>query len=136
MIKLCKKYYTKYREVINYLIAGVLTTIVSIISFELFKNIFKIHYIISNILSWTVAVIFAYIINRRFVFNSKTTDKQKIKEFINFIACRIATLVIETAFLYLMVDIIKINTDIAKLIAQFITIVLNYIFSKFFTFKK
>ena len=136
MIELCKKYYKKYKEVINYLIAGFLTTMVAIISFEIFKNIFHIHYIISNILSWIVAVIFAYVINRRFVFNSKTTDKQKMKEFINFIACRIATLVIETAFMYLMVDIIKINADIAKLIAQFVTIVLNYVFSKFFTFKK
>ena len=128
--------YQKYKEIINYLIAGVLTTIISILSYELFKNIFHIHYLISNVLSWIVAVIFAYYINRIFVFNSKTKSKEKLKEFINFIACRIATLVIETLVMYLMVDIIKLNSDIAKIIAQFITIVLNYIFSKFLTFKK
>lgn len=131
-----KKLYQKYKQIINYLIAGVLTTIISILSYELFKNVFHIHYLISNVLSWIVAVIFAYYINRIFVFNSKTKNKEKLKEFINFIACRIATLVIETIVMYLMVDIIKLNSDIAKIIAQFITIVLNYIFSKFLTFKK
>ena len=130
------KIYNKYKEIINYLIAGVLTTIVSILSYELFKNILNIHYLISNILSWIVAVIFAYIINSKYVFESDKKNKQKIKEFISFVSCRILTLLIETLTMYLMVDIIKINSDISKIIAQFIVLVLNYLLSKFLTFKK
>ena len=126
--------YKKYKEIINYLIAGVLTTIVSILSYVLFKNIFHIHYIISNIISWIIAVTFAYIINSKYVFESD--KKNKIKEFISFVSCRILSLIIETIAMYLMVDIITINDDISKIIAQFIVLVLNYIFSKFLTFKK
>ena len=62
-MKKITKIYNKYKEIINYLIAGVLTTVVSILSYELFKNIFNIHYIISNVLSWIIAVTFAYIVN-------------------------------------------------------------------------
>lgn len=130
------KLYKKYKEIINYLIAGVLTTIVSILSYELFKNVFHIHYIISNIISWIIAVTFAYIINRKFVFESNKKNKEKIKEFISFVSYRILSLIIETISIYLMVDIIKLNSDISKIIAQFIVLVLNYLFSKFFTFKK
>lgn len=130
------KLYKKYKEIINYLIAGVLTTIVSILSYELFKNVFHIHYIISNIISWIIAVTFAYIINSKFVFESNKKNKEKIKEFISFVSCRILSLIIETISMYLMVDIIKLNSDISKIIAQFIVLVLNYLFSKFFTFKK
>ena len=130
------KLYKKYKEIINYLIAGILTTIVSILSYEILKNILNIHYIISNILSWIVAVIFAYIINRKYVFESNKQSKQKIKEFISFVSCRILSLLIETLSMYIMVDLIKLNSDIAKIIAQFIVLVLNYLFSKFLTFKK
>ena len=128
--------YKKYKEIINYLIAGVLTTIVSILSYILFKNICNIHYIISNILSWIIAVISAYIINSKYVFESNKKNKGKIREFISFVSCRILSLIIETIAMYLMVDIITINDDISKIIAQFIVLVLNYIFSKFLTFKK
>lgn len=135
-MKKITKIYNKYKEIINYLIAGVLTTVVSILSYELFKNIFNIHYIISNVLSWIIAVTFAYIVNSKYVFESNKKDKQKIKEFVSFVSCRILSLLIETLSMYLMVDIIKTNSDIAKIIAQFIVLVLNYLFSKFFTFKK
>lgn len=130
------KLYKKYKEIINYLIAGILTTIVSILSYELFKNVFHVHYIISNIISWIIAVTFAYIINSKFVFESNKKNKEKIKEFISFVSYRILSLIIETISIYLMVDIIKLNSDISKIIAQFIVLVLNYLFSKFFTFKK
>ena len=130
------KLYKKYKEIINYLIAGILTTIVSILSYEIFKNILNIYYITSNVISWIIAVIFAYFINSKYVFNSNKQNKQRIKEFISFVSCRILSLLIETLSMYIMVDLIKLNSDIAKIIAQFIVLVLNYIFSKFLTFKK
>lgn len=122
----------KYDEIIRYIIAGILTTIVSIASYNLLRNI-NIDYKICTILSWILAVIFAYFINKLFVFKSQ---KNNIKEFINFILARLLSLFIEFIFMIIMVDLISINDRIAKLIVQFIVLVLNYIFSKFFVFKK
>lgn len=122
----------KYDEIIRYIIAGILTTIVSIASYNLLRNI-NIDYKICTILSWILAVIFAYFINKLFVFKSK---KNNIKEFINFILARLLSLFIEFIFMIIMVDLISINDRIAKLIVQFIVLVLNYVFSKFFVFKK
>lgn len=122
----------KYEEVIRYIIAGILTTIISIISYNLFRNI-NIDYKISTILSWILAVIFAYFINKIFVFKKKNND---IKEFINFVFARIISLIIEFISMLIMVDLISINDRLSKLMVQIIVLVLNYIFSKFFVFKK
>ena len=130
------KLYKKYKEIINYLIVGVLTTVVSIASYEIFKNVFHIHYIISNVLSWIAAVTFAYFANRIYVFESKSKGKEQLLEFISFVKYRILSLLIDTACMYCLVDILKVDDDIAKIIVQFIVVVLNYVFSKFFTFKK
>ena len=122
----------KYDEIIRYIIAGILTTIVSIASYNLLRNI-NIDYKICTILSWILAVIFAYFINKLFVFKSQ---KNNIKEFINFILARLLSLFIEFIFMMIMVDFININDRIAKLIVQVVVLVLNYVFSKFFVFKK
>ena len=130
-----KKLYIKYKEIINYLIAGFLTLIVSISSYALLTKILHIHYIISNIVSWIIAVLFAYYVNRKFVFGSTSTKKEKTKEIINFFKYRILSLIIETILMYLLVDIISINDLVSKVIVQIIVIILNYIFSKFLIFK-
>jgi len=126
--------YNKYKEIINYLIFGVLTTIVSILSYALFTRIFYIDIYISSILSWIIAVTFAFITNRIFVFNSK--EKNIILELIKFYLSRLASLGIELLLMYLFVKIFNINDMISKIIVQGIVIVLNYIFSKIFVFKK
>jgi len=126
--------YNKYKEIINYLIFGVLTTIVSILSYALFTRIFHIDIYISSVLSWILAVTFAFITNRIFVFNSK--EKNIILELIKFYLSRLASLGIELLLMYLFVKIFNINDMISKIIVQGIVIVLNYIFSKIFVFKK
>ncbi len=133
--------YKKYQEIINYLIVGVLTTVVSIVTYFLFSLILDIEnnilFILANVLSWICAVIFAYITNKKFVFNTTTSNKkEEIKVFSMFVSSRITTLLIELAFMFVTVKIILINDKIAKVIAQFIVIVLNYILSKLFVFKK
>ncbi len=133
--------YKKYQEIINYLIVGVLTTVVSIVTYFLFSLVLDIEnnilFILANILSWICAVIFAYITNKKFVFNTTTSNKkEEIKVFSMFVSSRITTLLIELAFMFVTVKIILINDKIAKVIAQFIVIVLNYILSKLFVFKK
>jgi len=127
------KLYKKYEEIINYLIFGVLTTVVSILSYALFTRIFSLNYFVSNILSWIISVTFAFITNKIYVFKSK--ENNILNEAIKFYLSRITSLLIELIIMYLAVDILSINDMISKIVVQFIVIVLNYIFSKIFVFK-
>ncbi|MBR4950199.1 MAG: GtrA family protein [Clostridia bacterium] len=133
--------YKKYKEIINYLVMGVLTTLVSIVSYFILSSIYDIEntiwFTIANLLSWIFAVIFAYVTNKKFVFESKTSDKKETaKEFILFVSSRISTFLIELLFMFLTVKVFLMNDKIAKVIAQVIVIVLNYLLSKIFVFKK
>jgi len=127
------KIYKKYEEIINYLIFGVLTTVVSILSYALFTRFLHFNYILSNVLSWIISVTFAFITNKLYVF--KSNDCKILKEGIKFYFSRITSLLIELFVMYLMVDIFNLNDLISKIVVQFIVIVLNYIFSKLFVFK-
>ena len=138
---LIKKFCTK--EFIFYLIFGVLTTIVSlsvyyfcVLTFLNPNNAFQLQ--IANILSWILAVAFAYVTNRKFVFESDNRNKRK--EFMNFIISRLATLLLDMFIMWFFVTILKLNTDlyvlIFTLISQVLVIIGNYVFSKLFVFKK
>ena len=126
--------YKKYKEIINYLIFGGLTTLISIVTYAVFTKAFHIDYLIGNVLSWVIAVLFAYITNKLFVFESKS--KKNIKEITSFFFFRIISLVMEMVILYIFVDMLHIDDLITKIIAQVIVIISNYIFSKVFVFKK
>lgn len=126
--------YKKYKEIINYLIFGGLTTLISIVTYALFAKVFNIDYLISNVLSWIIAVLFAYITNKIFVFESKS--KKNIKEITSFFFFRVVSLIMEMVILYIFVDMLYIDDLVTKIIAQVIVIVANYIFSKVFVFKK
>ena len=125
------------KETISYVIFGILTTIVNLISYYFFSNIININYLISNTISWIISVVFAYITNKFYVFNSK--DKRKdvmVNEFIKFVNCRLTSGVIEILLLFLLVDMMKVNDIISKLAIGVIVVVLNFIFSKIFVFQK
>ena len=126
--------YKKYKEIINYLFIGGCTTIVSLLTYTLFLEVFKVHYQISNIISWIFAVTFAYITNKMFVFNSK--NKNLLKEIYLFVKYRIFSLLVDILLMYLLIDVLKINELISKLFVQIIIVILNYVFSKLFVFKK
>lgn len=132
MIKLITKYYQKYQELINYVIVGGLTTVVSIGSYALFRLF--MYYQLANILSWVCAVTFAYYTNRKFVFRSQ--NKNIIKELYIFVTLRLLSLISEIGVMYLLVSILDFNDLISKVVVQFIVLALNYIFSKIFVFKK
>ena len=143
MIKRIKELYIKYKEIINYLIFGVLTTLVNLITKYILlftildpTNGFQLQ--IAIIISWIVAVIFAYFTNRKFVFESK--NQNKLKEFISFVVARIATLLLEMFIMWSFVTLLKLDSDlyvvIFTLVAQVAVIIGNYIFSKLFVFKK
>ena len=138
-----KSLYEKYREIINYLIFGVLTTIVNIgTKFALLFTIFDaknaVELQLAIIISWILAVLFAYITNRKFVFESK--NKNKIKELISFFSARIATLLLEMFIMWFFITLLKLNSDIYVIIftilTQILVVVGNYILSKIFVFKK
>lgn len=129
----------KNKEIINYLIVGILTTLISITSYAILTITVlnpnnEIQLQIANIISWIIAVIFAYITNKKYVFESK--EKNIKKEFTKFTTSRITTLLIEMLFMYIFVSILKYNDKIMKVIAQLVVIILNYVFSKIFVFKE
>ena len=129
----------KHREIISYLIVGVLTTIVSygvyyILTISFLDPNNKIELQIANIISWICAVIFAYFTNRKYVFKSK--EKDILKEGSKFCLSRIATLLLDMLTMFIMVSILHINDRIAKLVSQVIVTIGNYIISKFMVFKR
>lgn len=129
--------FRKYNEFIRYFIVGVLTTIVSLTTYYLLTIAFldpkkAIELQIANVISWIIAVIFAYITNRIFVFKSKSV--KILKEFFLFSCSRIVTLVIDMFMMFMMVTVFNVNDRLSKLIVQIIIIFLNYLFSKFFVF--
>lgn len=124
----------KYREVILYLIMGVLATVVSIGTYELAMRVFHISALVANVISWIAAVSFAYFTNRNFVFEK--TDEPVLKQAAKFFGGRVGTLVMEEILLWLLIYIICINPSVAKIIAQVFVLVANYIISKLFVFRK
>lgn len=131
--------YKKYEEIINYLVIGILTTIVSLLTYYLCVVTFlnpkvAIELQIANIISWVISVAFAYITNRIFVFKSKS--KKILNEIWKFVSSRIVTLLLDMIMMYLLVTCISFNDKISKILVQVVIIVLNYAFSKLFVFNK
>lgn len=135
-MKKIKSLYIKHSVIINYLLFGGLTTIVNFIVFYIVSKI-GINVLLSNILAWFFAVLFAYFTNKKYVFNSKTESISCfLKELISFFGCRIFSLVLEEIILYVCVNLLNYNEYLIKIITQIIVIVINYIFSKIFIFRK
>ncbi len=135
MISNINKLLTKYKSIIMYLIFGVLTTVVNIVLYYIFQDILSIQYLISTIIAWIGAVVFAFITNKYLVFNSKENNNF-IKELSYFVLFRLLTLVFDLIIMYLLVDIMNIDDLLSKIVANVVVVVLNYIFSKLFIFKK
>lgn len=129
-------FYEKHLEGMRYLAFGFFSTVINIVTFKLCKMA-GMGTIISNILAWVVAVVFAYLTNKAIVFESKTESiKSLFKEFVSFIGARIFTLVVETIFLKVVIDILGYNEILMKIVSNIIVIILNFIFSKLFIFNK
>ena len=140
MIKKVKSLYKKYEEIINYLIVGGLTTVVSLVSFYLLRFLIfsgdsQLDIQISNVVSWFLTVLFAFFANRRYVFKSHEEGKNKLKEIVKFYLSRITTLFVEMLSMWILTDLVNIDDKISKLIVQVILVILNYIFSKLFVFR-
>ena len=132
-----REYWDKYKDVIFYLVFGVLTTVVNIVTYWVCVHILGASVMVGTILAWVLAVFFAYITNRSLVFHSSASGTDEImKEITSFFACRIGTGVVDWVIMLVFVTILHFNDMIIKMLANIIVIVLNYILSKFVIFKK
>ena len=126
--------YHASEEAWNYLITGAMATCVSIITYAFASKGLGIDYLIANVISWIVAVTFAYFANRWLVFKSR--EKNILKEATNFFGGRLITLLLETLLLILLVEVIFVDDLFAKVITQIVILISNYLISKFFVFNK
>ena len=144
-----KKVYTKYKDVIPYAIFGVLTTVVNVVVYWVCSNPLKMSAGISTVAANILAVLFAYLTNRKWVFHSEAKGVKAITiEIISFFACRLVTSLIDILGMYVLVErlgltqhlfdfIISVDLDLViKVILNVVIIVLNYVASKLIIFAK
>lgn len=132
-----KKLIEKYKSIIAYGIFGVLTTVINIACYEVLYSHVHISNVVSNIIAWVIAVAFAYVTNKIWVFESKSlAPKVLLTEIWKFITCRLATGALDLAIMYVGVDLMHGPSMMLKIISNVIVILLNYVASKIIIFKK
>ena len=137
MIQKIKDLFVRYWEVLSYLIFGVLTTAVNYLVYLTVYNLVGLSAALSNAIAWVVAVAFAYLTNKPFVFKSHDwSAKTVIPELSKFVGCRVASGAAETLILLLTVDILHWNGNLWKLVTSVLVVVMNYIASKLVVFRK
>ena len=132
----CKQLFERHKEVILYIVFGVLSTIVSYITLWIPYKLFGVHELISNIISWVCAVSFSYATNAKWVFDAQPKNaKEAIRQIGAFAAGRIATLGVDELIMFVFATWLGFNVLVVKLAAQVVVVILNYIISKLFVFK-
>lgn len=133
IISLIKKYW----DIVVYLFFGVLTTVVNYVVYLPLYNIVGLSATLSNCLAWIVAVAFAYLTNKPFVFKSHDwSSKTVVPELTKFVVCRLGSGFAETAIIFITVDLLMLNGNIMKLITSVLVVILNYVASKLVVFRK
>ncbi len=123
------------QKYIKYLFFGFLTTILNAVIFSLCVWL-NIYYLLSNSLAFIIAVIFAYLTNKRWVFFESNSNKISFHEFFRFAASRISTFILESIILFLFITLMGFNQYGVKLVATLIVVITNYFLSEFIVFKK
>ena len=127
----------KYWDVLVYLFFGGLTTLVNFLVYFPLYNWLGFTATFSNVIAWAVAVVFAYLTNKPFVFHSNDWSMDAVlPEFAKFIGCRVGSGVLETAIIWLTVDVLARNGNLMKILVSVLVVILNYIASKWIVFKK
>lgn len=130
------KTYQEYKNLIPYAFFGVLTTVVNMIVFWVMAHPLGVSVMASTVVAWIVAILFAYITNRKWVFRSEAhTQKEVVKEITSFFTCRLTTGVIDWMCMFIFVDLLRFNDVVIKFIANLIVIILNYVASKLIIFR-
>ena len=137
MVKKVVKIIKDHWDIFTYLFFGVLTTLVNYMIYLPCLYWLNLSAAVSNVFSWIVAVTFAYLTNKPFVFGSHDWSKETVlPELGKFLSCRIGSGVLETGILFVTVDLLGWNGLVWKLFTQVLVIVLNYVGSKLLVFKK
>lgn len=132
-----KELIEKYWDIVSYLFFGVCTTIVNYLIYIPCYNVWGLSASVSNMIAWVVAVAFAYLTNKPFVFKSNDWSvKTVIPELTRFLGCRVASGVAETVILLVTVDMLHWNGNLWKLLTSVLVVVLNYVASKLLVFRK
>ena len=127
----------KYREVVLYLVFGILTTLIDILVFSLLAHTclagdgWQLQ--LANLFAWVAAVLFAYFTNRALVFASR--DRRMLSEGLRFLASRLLTLLADALLLFLLASLLGMQKDAANLLCAVAVILLNYVFSKLWVFR-
>ena len=137
MISKIRNLICKYWDILSYLFFGVLTTVVNYLVYLPCYNLLHFSASVSNVIAWVVAVAFAYLTNKPFVFKSHDWSwKTVAPELAKFVGCRIGSGFVETAIIFTMVDLLQFNGNIWKLITSVLVVILNYVGSKLLVFRK
>lgn len=137
MRKSIEQFYQKYRQLLLYLLFGVCTTIINTIAYGVLYETLAINNVLSTIIAWLLAVLFAFITNKIFVFQSENTDATgTIKELVSFFSCRLLTGLLDVAIMVVAVDCMNGNSLFWKLISNVIVTIINYVASRLLIFKQ
>lgn len=137
MISKIRNLICKYWDILSYLFFGVLTTVVNYLVYLPCYNLLHFSASVSNVIAWVVAVAFAYLTNKPFVFKSHDWSwKTVAPELAKFVGCRIGSGFVETAIIFTMVDLLHFNGNVWKLITSVLVVILNYVGSKLLVFRK
>ena len=137
MMEKLKQLIVKYYDILAYLIFGVLTTVVNYLVYLPCYNLLALPAVISNVIAWVVAVAFAYVTNKPFVFRSHDwSAKTVVPELTKFVGTRVASGGMESAIIWIAVDLLGGNGNLWKLLTSVLVVVLNYIGSKLLVFRK
>jgi putative flippase GtrA len=127
----------RHREIIVYGIVGGGTTAINLTTYLAFAKVLNIQYLVSNVLAWISAFAFAFLANKLWVFQSKSFKKSLVlREMISFLIARGSTGIMDNLLMFTFVDLIGLNDLFSKVVDTCISIIFNYILSKFWIFKK
>ena len=133
---LCEKLWNN-TELVAYLFAGIATTVVNYLVYFLATRLLGMSVMAGTWTAWAIAVVFAYAVNKAFVFHTHCGSLAALaREAVSFVAMRLASLGMETVIMYVTVEVMGLNDLVMKLVTNLVVIILNYIFSKLFIFKK
>lgn len=131
-----KRLFLKYRQLLLYTLFGGLTTVIDLAVYYILYNLFSVHYLVAQTISWIAAVLFAYVTNKRYVFVSRARGMTMLAELAKFISGRLFSFGVQTVCLAVLVELAHWNENVVRLPVLVIVTILNYVVSRVFVFEK
>lgn len=126
-----------YKSIIAYIFFGVCTTLVNIVVYYVCAHPLGMSVGVSTVIGWVLSVLFAFVTNKVWVFDSKSWALQRVmREAVSFYLCRLATGALDLAVMLITVDLLGLNDLLMKILSNVLVVILNYVASRVFIFKK